>query len=164
MSLEYCVKIESLKKRSDFLALRRAPSISKRGFKLVRGDGRLRVKSHGGRSGLPRQEVSLMEQDPSSEENSVRVGYTVTKKLGNAVRRNRIKRRLKSAIISVLPLQDDKNSDYVVIAHRGAYDMPFAELIKEMAQALTELQLAAIKHDRTPEEKARGAKAKGTKS
>jgi len=71
---------------------------------------------------------------------SPRVGFTVTKKLGNAVRRNRIRRRLKAVISQTAPLLKDDAADYVVIARKGALTRPFGDLCTDMEQALTRLQ------------------------
>jgi ribonuclease P protein component len=65
-----------------------------------------------------------------------RFGFTVTKALGGAVDRNRIRRRLKSAI-QALPLDAAKPGyDYVVIARAGAGTAEFAALQKDLEQAL----------------------------
>lgn len=50
---------------------------------------------------------------------SVRVGFTVSRKVGNAVARNRARRRLKAAAEEVLPLAAEPGCDYVIIG-RGA--------------------------------------------
>lgn len=66
-----------------------------------------------------------------------RVGFTVTKKVGNAVVRNRIRRRLKAAADA---LHDEFRAatDYVVVARREALTAPFDTLGAELAGALAQ--------------------------
>ena len=68
-----------------------------------------------------------------------RVGFTATKKLGNAVVRNRIKRRLRE--IARLHLGQDARSgyDYVLIGRGPALDRPFADLHTDLISALKRL-------------------------
>lgn len=68
----------------------------------------------------------------------VRVGLTVTKKLGTAVTRNRIKRRLRAAVRDVFPLLAEPGHDYVLIARRKAFHAPFPVLLDELRAALLE--------------------------
>lgn len=68
-----------------------------------------------------------------------RVGFTATKKLGNAVVRNRIKRRLRE--IARLKLADlaHPGYDYVLIGRGPSLTRPFAELEKDLNSALKRL-------------------------
>jgi ribonuclease P protein component len=68
-----------------------------------------------------------------------RVGFTTTKKLGNAVIRNRIKRRLREAARLTLPAIAHRGFDYVLIGRAGAAKRPFAELQKDLNSALKRL-------------------------
>ena len=63
-----------------------------------------------------------------------RVGFTVTKKVGVAVVRNRIRRRLKAALGAASPLEAKADCDYVVMARREALARPFAELVDDLRQ------------------------------
>lgn len=68
-----------------------------------------------------------------------RIGFTVTKKMGNAVARNRIKRRLRAAAARAnLPTQPDH--DYVIISRIKALDCPFETLLNDMRFAFQKLQ------------------------
>ncbi|WP_110752250.1 ribonuclease P protein component [Phyllobacterium leguminum] len=62
-----------------------------------------------------------------------RVGLTVTKKNGNAVIRNRIRRRLREAMRANAGDMAD-GTDYVIVARREALDAPFTELVRELAK------------------------------
>jgi len=65
-----------------------------------------------------------------------RFGFTVTRAMGGAVERNRIRRRLKAAVESVQMSHARLDFDYVVVARRPALDVNFAELARELATAL----------------------------
>ena len=64
-----------------------------------------------------------------------RFGFTVTKKLGNAVKRNRIRRRLKAAIGELAPASARAGYDYVVVARSAAFDRPFSEILTDLSKA-----------------------------
>ncbi len=64
-----------------------------------------------------------------------RFGLTVTRKVGGAVERNRIKRRLR-AVLMTQALQPQEGHDYVIVARRDALSMPFPALAAELARAL----------------------------
>ena len=68
--------------------------------------------------------------------NSLRVGFTASKKIGNAVVRNRAKRRLRAAAAAVLPLSGRAGSDYVLVARRDTVTRPFDSLVADLAEAL----------------------------
>ena len=69
-------------------------------------------------------------------EQSVRVGFTVTKKLGNAVIRNRIRRRLRAAADRVMPARAKKGYDYVVIGRAQTLSRSFSALMDDLETAL----------------------------
>jgi ribonuclease P protein component len=68
--------------------------------------------------------------------NSLRVGYTASKKVGGAVIRNRAKRRLRAAAAAVLPLSGLPGTDYVLVARRDTATRPFDSLVQDLAEAL----------------------------
>ncbi|WP_246232667.1 ribonuclease P protein component [Aurantimonas aggregata] len=65
-----------------------------------------------------------------------RVGLTVTKKVGNAVVRNRIRRRLREAVRLGAEADMVPGFDYVIVARREVRDMPFAALKDELSRRL----------------------------
>ena len=74
------------------------------------------------------------------------MGFTCSKKVGNAVARNRAKRRLREARALVLPELGRPGWDYVLIgrARRDSRDVPFAALQHDLRDALRKL------HSMTP--------------
>jgi ribonuclease P protein component len=101
--------MERLKRRADFLAAATGSKVPAGAFVL---QARLR-----------------------EDKGSMRVGYTVTKKIGNAVERNRIKRRLRELVrLSDGTMQ--AGHDYVLIGRRSALNAPFERMADEFTRAL----------------------------
>lgn len=71
-----------------------------------------------------------------------RFGFTVTKKLGNAVVRNRIRRRLKSLIRGLGDNRADPAFDYVIIARSDSFIRPFKQLAADLDIALNKIHRA----------------------
>lgn len=99
-----------LRKRADFLAVRRGEKRRGRLFLLEvldRGDG-----------------------------GPARVGFTVTRKVGNAVVRNRVRRRLKEAVRVHAAGDMQPGSDYVIVGREDVLAAPFAEIGSELSRRL----------------------------
>ncbi len=75
-----------------------------------------------------------------------RVGFTCTKKLGNAVTRNRIRRRLREAARLSMPDAAQPGHDYVLIGRASAENRAFEALKKDIISALTKLHGGAPSH------------------
>jgi ribonuclease P protein component len=67
---------------------------------------------------------------------ATRLGFTATKKIGNAVRRNRAKRRLRAAARLALGQDGAPGHDIVLIARDGTGTCPFPALLAELEAAL----------------------------
>jgi len=73
----------------------------------------------------------------------IRVGYTCSKKIGNAVARNRAKRRLREVARATLPAGGLPGWDYVLVGRPGATaDRVFSDLLADMANALGRVHAA----------------------
>ena len=68
-----------------------------------------------------------------------RIGYTVTKRVGNAVTRNRVKRRLRAAAHKVFSQHAKAQFDYVLIGRIQTIDRPFQCLLDDLRLALIKL-------------------------
>jgi ribonuclease P protein component len=73
---------------------------------------------------------------PEMQADSLRVGFTVSKKVGNAVCRNRAKRRLRAAVDEVFTSQAALGLDYVVIGRRETLERPYSLLLQDLRTAL----------------------------
>ena len=70
------------------------------------------------------------------KENTARVGFTITKKVGSAVVRNKIKRRFRAIIKEVLNNYLKKNYDYVIVANKKSLVMDYKELKKDVIKVI----------------------------
>ncbi len=66
---------------------------------------------------------------------TMRIGYTVTKKIGNSVVRNRMKRRLRALARELLPSQGVAGADHVLIGRNGGIERDFDQLRRELTKA-----------------------------
>ncbi|GMM92317.1 ribonuclease P protein component [Qipengyuania sp. MTN3-11] len=66
----------------------------------------------------------------------VRYGITVTRKIGNAVVRNRMKRRFRELLRAALPARGLADTDHVLIGRDGGIERDFARLAEELDRAL----------------------------
>ena len=107
-----------IKKRSDFLAMKGADKAHSASFLML---------------------ARANPQPGTENEDLTRLGLTVTKKLGGAVIRNRIKRRLRAAGREVFPHSAKPGMDYVLVARKAAYDRNYAVLLDDMKRALLRL-------------------------
>ena len=87
-----------------------------------------------------------MQARRRDDEASARVGFTVTRKLGNAVKRNRIRRRLKEAVRLVDPRRLENGTDYVFIGRQMAQDRNFGAILGDIDQALEQLNNGHTNH------------------
>ncbi|WP_319533313.1 ribonuclease P protein component [uncultured Cohaesibacter sp.] len=115
-----------LKKRSEFLTAAKGGRLSRRGF-------------------------VLQAYRRSPEDNAPpRVGFTVTKKVGNAVVRNRIKRRLRELARLHGPEHMQSGWDYVLIGRTGALHLPFDAMTADFRGSLRDAKAGKFLPDRKP--------------
>ncbi len=98
-----------IRKRSDFLAANRGLRVARPGFVLL-------ARPNDGQG--------------------KRYGITVTKKIGNAVVRNRMKRRFRELLWSALPDSGLPDHDHILIGREGGVERDFAQLREELGAAL----------------------------
>ena len=84
----------------------------------------------------------LLVRPRDDEDPTMRVGFTVTKKIGNAVVRNRMKRRLRALARAVLPELGIAGADHVLIGRAGGVEREHANLAAELKRALKKLACA----------------------
>lgn len=98
-----------MRKRADFLAANRGLRVARPGFVLLANPN----------GGLGK-----------------RYGVTVTKKIGNAVVRNRMKRRFRELLRAALPGRGLADHDHVLIGREGGIERDFATMREELGAAL----------------------------
>ena len=105
-------RLGTIKKRSDFLAANAGRRAATAGFVLL-----VRDRADG---------------DPLK-----RVGFTVSKKVGNAVTRNRMKRRFRALARELIPVHGYSGSDHVMIGRNGGIERDYALLRQDLTRALS---------------------------
>ncbi len=98
--------MKTLKKRSEFLTVAKGGRIARRAF--------------------------VLQAAKTRSDGAPRMGYTVTKKIGNSVERSRIKRRLRAAVASLDMDITQTGADYVLVGRRAALSQPFEDLQKDL--------------------------------
>lgn len=119
------ISLATLNRRADFLAAntgRRAPT--------------------------PAFVLLVRERGDGSE--AIRVGYTVTKKIGGAVVRNRMKRRFRALASEILPGEGIAGADHVLIGRADGVERPFDDLKRELSRALARIRSGESDKDRRP--------------
>jgi ribonuclease P protein component len=81
----------------------------------------------------------LIEALDRADGGSARYGLTVTRKVGNAVERNRIRRRLREAIRTVCGADMAAGFDYVIVARRELLTLPFETLTGELSRRVAKV-------------------------
>ena len=79
----------------------------------------------------------VLQALPRNDDGPARLGFTVTKKIGNAVIRNRTRRRLKEAARLVLADQPLRGVDLVLIGREGTAKRDFGALQDDFRRAMT---------------------------
>ena len=81
----------------------------------------------------------LLVRPRDDDDMAMRVGFTVTKKIGNAVVRNRMKRRFRALAREMLPEHGIAGADHVLIGRAGGIERDYASLAAELKRALKKL-------------------------
>jgi ribonuclease P protein component len=116
----YGAALTTIKKRAEFQRLRGGVRWSGSAFLL---------------EGKPRPQ-SVEGQPPVA---GIRFGFTITKKIGKAHERNRMRRRLSHALRTLTMPPQLFDWDCVIVARRAAHDCPFEDLVRDFDAALKRL-------------------------
>ncbi|MEJ6399408.1 ribonuclease P protein component [Yoonia sp. 208BN28-4] len=113
-AVSVCPKLIVLTKRADFLRA-----------------------SHAKRQGTPGIHLQARERNADETAAGIRVGFTCSKKVGNAVARNRAKRRLREVARAILPRHGQSGWDYVLVGRKDiTATLPLPQLEKDLIRAL----------------------------
>ncbi len=142
MATTQCV-VSTLKKRAEFLRVRGGARLETRAFVL---EGKPRAPE-------AEPDAGAGAAAAPSAGPTCRFGFTITKRLGNAVVRNRIRRRLREAVRRVAPVAARPGYDYVLVVRGAALTRDFADLCRDLETALARVNRMPIDQPR----KRRGA-------
>jgi ribonuclease P protein component len=113
--------MDRLRQRADFLAVANGARANSSAFVLQSFD----------RQSLGRQSLDRNDSGP------IRIGFTVTKKNGNAPQRNRIRRRLRELVKRLDPVLMQPHHDYVLVGRRDALSRDFTAMLDDLRIAFT---------------------------
>jgi ribonuclease P protein component len=82
----------------------------------------------------------LLVREREDGDPAMRLGITVTKKIGGAVVRNRMKRRFRALAREILPTAGFQGADHVLIGRAGGIERPYDQLSAELGKALAKLR------------------------
>ena len=133
------VLIDRLRKRADFKRLATSSQII----------SNLAPNNVGSVSKIIKSKSFIMQYAPfssgfSKESPLARYGLTITKKVGNAVKRNRLRRRLRAIIVQLFPSLAIPFYDYVFIGRESGLHQDFLLLQEEITKALGKAQQNAL--------------------
>lgn len=103
----------------------------------------LRVAASGRRAVRPGLMLQAATAPSGIANAAVRVGFTASRRVGNAVVRNRAKRRLRAAAAAILARDGRRGTDYVLVARAGTGERGYMELLRDLTSALRQVTLAA---------------------
>ena len=121
--------IDRLKKRSEFLAVAAANR------RWTMPGLVLQARA------TPQDKTDTSDAECADGVSHLRVGFTATKKIGNAVKRNRARRRLRAAVDDVLRGTHVSGADLVVVARQGTIERPYDDLKDDLRAALKRLKI-----------------------
>jgi len=84
--------------------------------------------------------LTLQADARSDQSGDPRFGFVLTKKTGNAVERNRMRRRLRAAIRETKALAGSEPNDFVIVGRRALLAAPFNSILSELTQGLSRVR------------------------
>jgi ribonuclease P protein component len=97
---------------------------------------------------------------PRDAPGAIRVGFTASRKVGNAVARNRARRRLRAAAAETLPALGEAGTDYVLVARRETLARRYQDLVEDLQEALIRLGYQGNEQHRAPRRRRRRSRGR----
>ena len=118
------VPLDRLKRRGDFLRVARGAKWATPGLIL---------------QAAPRP--SKEQPSPAESDSHARIGFTVSRKVGGSVERNRARRRLREAARLVMPARARPAIDYVLIGRHTTLTRSWPQLVHDLETALSRIRI-----------------------
>lgn len=99
----------------------------------------VRAAAAGRRAALPGLVLQACPRDQDAASAAPRIGFTVTRRVGNAVTRNRVRRRLRAVAGEIMATHAEGGHDYVLIGRAATRDRPYDALRRDLVAALKRL-------------------------
>ena len=125
-------RLQTLKKRADFLRARNGRYFAAPGLVLQVSKKPLV------------QPETIAGSRADTPKSPARFGFTATKKLGNAVVRNRIKRRLRETVREIAPQLARDGYEYVLIGRKSTLKRPFSSLLQDLTLAFAKVHAKRV--------------------
>ena len=114
-----------------------------RGYSIIRKRADFLAANRGKRYATPG--FVLLVLDRKDADPAIRLGITITKKVGNAVVRNRMRRRFRELAREMLAEKGKAGADHILIGRDGGIERDFGELRAAMVKALGKLCCPAVR-------------------
>lgn len=144
--------IRRLKTRRDFLRVAATRRKRVRPGLIVQAARRTTSLSRPASPPPGHEQTGAPARDPHG---AIRVGFTASRKVGNAVDRNRARRRLRAAAAEVLPALGEAGTDYVLVARRATLERRYEDLVRDLHDALIQLGYEGKQNSRAPRRRRR---------
>jgi len=144
--------IRRLKTRRDFLRVAAARRKRVRPGLIVQAARRTTPLARPAPQGAGREPTSRAARDAPG---AIRVGFTASRKVGNAVARNRARRRLRAVAAQTLPALGEAGTDYVLVARRETLARRYQDLVEDLQEALIRLGYQGNEKHRAPRRRRR---------
>lgn len=128
--------LETLKKRQEFKQAAAGPRFSTPSFTMLR---RPIAQEPVAQKPVAQESVAQEPETSGLARKRLRFGFTVTKRVGNSVVRNRIRRRLREAVRAASPQFPDIEMDLVILARGEVIGIGFTELVADIGRAVAAL-------------------------
>lgn len=154
--------LRRLKTRRDFLRVAAARRKRVRPGLILQAARRTTSLARAAPQDTGRESAGRAPQSRAADDapEAIRVGFTASRKVGNAVARNRARRRLRAAAAETLPALGEAGTDYVLVARRETLARRYQDLVEDLQEALIRLGYQGNEQHRAPRRRRRRSRGR----